>query len=478
MEAINHYDEHDDHDDHLATGDAPEACDTCVESRSAHASAAFSRRVMLRTGLATAIGASLGGPLVEWLVGARGFSGLSAVYAAPGTTETALPIPQDSPIKAIIVLWMDGAPSQMELFDPKPGHANGGPTPAINTAIKGAQISSNLPRLAEVLDRCSLIRCLSTKEGNHQRARVLMRTGFAPNPTVHYPGLGAIFAHEKGDPTFPLPSNVAINGPGQSAGELGTAFDPFFVNNPGKPVQNLSAQPAINPSRMDRRMALLAAQEDRFRQRLGGESFEVDAHHTTMEQALSLMRAEHVSAFGIAGESAETVAAYGDSNFGKGCLMARRLVEAGVKYVEVNLGGWDTHEDNFTRCANLGGQLDAGFSTLIKDLEARDLLDSTLILCMGEFGRTPKINAREGRDHFPRAWSCAVAGAGIKRGQVIGSTSPDGTEVVGSALSTGDLFRTLLWASGIDPDYEYYAANTRPMKYADGGRLISSLLNA
>lgn len=477
MEPINTYHD-DDHDHDAGGGDAPEACDTCVESRAAHASAAFSRRVLLRTGLATAIGASLGGPLVEWIVGARGFSGLSAVYAAPAALDAPLPVPQDSPIKAMIVLWMDGAPSQFELFDPKPGHANGGPTKAINTAIKGAQISEHLPRLAEVLDRCALVRCLSTKEGNHQRARTLMRTGFAPTPTVHYPGLGSIFAHEKGDPAHPLPANVAINGPGQGAGELGTAFDPFFVNNPARPVQNLAPQPAVTDARLDRRMALLAAQEDRFRQRLGGESFEVDAHHTTMQQAIALMRAEQVAAFGIADESAETLAAYGDSNFGKGCLMARRLVEAGVKYVEVNLGGWDTHEDNFTRCANLGGQLDAGFSALLKDLEARDLLGSTLILCMGEFGRTPKINNREGRDHYPRAWSCALAGAGIKRGQVIGATSPDGTEVVGSSVTTGDLFRTLLWASGIDPDYEYYAANTRPMKYADGGRLITALVGA
>jgi uncharacterized protein (DUF1501 family) len=445
---------------------------SCPQSPTGHAAAALDRRAFLRRSIAGALGLAIGAPLLGVLAG-RDAIGVSALYAATDGQRIAV----TPTIKSVIVLWMDGGPSQLDTFDPKPGHTNGGPTGAIDTAIRGAQVSANLPRVAEILDRTSVIRCMSTREGSHARARQLMRTGFAPNPTVQFPGLGAIVAHEIGDWSAQLPQNVSINGPGQIAGELGVRFDPFFVRNPGRPVENMAPARGINSARIDRRLELLAAREQAFRDRLGAAAPTGEgAHVEMMRGAVSLMRAESAQAFDISQEPAETRANYGDHRFGQGCLMARRLVEQGVRYVEVSHGGWDTHLDNFTRVTNLCTPLDQAMSALILDLESRGMLDSTLVLWMGEFGRTPRINANEGRDHFPGAWSVVAAGGGFRKGQVIGQTSNDGTEIVGNAITTADLFRTIMVAAGIDPDIEYHTTRGRPVKYADGGRVISALV--
>jgi uncharacterized protein (DUF1501 family) len=220
---------------------------------------------------------------------------------------------------------------------------------------------------------------------------------------------------------------------------------------------------------------MMARANERFKQQLGGESFQVDGSQAVMESARRFMRAEEAAAFELSSEPEAVRAAYGDNRFGQGCPMARRLVEAGVKFVEVNLGGWDTHDDNEARVAKLAEQVDGGLATLVTELEQRDLLKSTLVVWMGEFGRTPKINNNGGRDHFARGWSMALGGGGIRGGQVLGETTPDG-EIRGQGIAAGDLFRTVLALSGIDPETEYYTSSGRPVKYADTGNVIKELV--
>ncbi len=448
-------------------------CPDCAESPEAHSRAVCDRRAFLRRSVAGVLGFTMASPILS-LVSNNSLSGLSAVFANAATGEP--PLPDNPAIKSIVVLWMNGGPSQIDTFDPKPGTKTGGSFNAIKTSLNGVRFSEHLPRLAEQMDRMALIRCMKTGEGNHQRARTLMRTGFRPNPTVKYPGLGSIVGFEKGTPDSPLPQNVSINGPGEPAGLLGLTYDPLLVNDPSRPIQNLNSARGVTDARIDRRVDMLLKQDEFFRQRIGGKSREADGHNDTMRKAVAFMRSEETAAFDLSDESANAKKRYGESKFGGGCLMARRLVEAGVRFVEVTLNGWDTHDDNFTRVANLSSQLDKGMSALVDDLEERSLLDSTLVVCMGEFGRTPDINAREGRDHFPAAWSVLLTGGGFRRGTVIGETSADGTKVRGNHVTTADLHRTILWSAGIDPDYEYYSPEGRPLKYADGGRLISALL--
>jgi len=454
-----------DHDDH--------PCPDCAESPEAHEEAVVDRRAFLRRSVGSLLAVALGGPLLTIVSGGR-MSGLSAVFANPDGSEP--PLPGDPRIKSIVVLWMNGGPSQLDTFDPKPDSRNGGTFKAIDTAIKGVRVGEHLPRLAEMMDRMALVRCMQTGEGNHSRARTLMRTGFKPNPTVQYPGLGAIMSLERGDPKSPLPANIAIDGAGEPAGILGLSYDPLFVQRPGKAIENQKLAPGVTDARIDRRIATMRMQDAAFRARIGGRGYEVDGHEATMAKAVDFMRAEETRAFSIDDEPETTKQAYGTTDFGKGCLVARRLVEAGVRFVEVSLSGWDTHENNFERVAKLSSEVDLGMSALLRDLEERKLLDSTLVVWMGEFGRTPRINPREGRDHFAKAWSVALAGGGIKKGVVVGETDKDGENVVGNHVATADLFRTILWSAGIDPDYEYYSPQGRPVKYADGGRLITGLL--
>ena len=467
-----HHD-HDDHHEDEAQARAEDACRTCSESPLAHQRAVASRRTFLRAGLGGLVGLGLGVPFVSAYAGGTGVSTVHAALDAELAGATGAP----AGIKSIIVLWMDGGPSQFDTLDPKPGTANGGGVKAIATAIPGVQIASTLERTAAILDRLAVIRCMDTREGNHARARTLLHTGFAPNPTVAYPSLGSIVAYERGAGDFPIPEHVSINSPGYRAGALGLAFDPFFVRDARQPVDNLPAPKGLADARQERRLAMLARANERFKQQLGGESFQVDGSQAVMESARRFMRAEEAAAFELSGEPAAVRAAYGDNRFGQGCLMARRLVEAGVKFVEVNLGGWDTHADNEARVAALAEQVDGGLATLVTELEQRDLLKSTLVVWMGEFGRTPKINNNGGRDHFPRGWSMALGGGGIRGGQVLGETTADG-EIRGRSISAGDLFRTVLTLSGIDPDTRYYTSSGRPVKYADTGNVIKELVGA
>ncbi len=377
----------------------------------------------------------------------------------------------DARARAAILLYMEGGPSQIDTFDPKPGRPTGGEFKAIATAVAGIQISEHLPGLAARMKRLAIVRSLTAKEGNHLRARHLMHTGYAPQGGVDHPALGSLVAEKRapGD----VPGYVAVGGPGEDAGFLSAELSPFFVQNPTRPVRYL-APAGVGEPRFARRMELWRSFENDFVQ--AHPSRYAQTQRAVGEKAIAMMHSPRVSAFKLDDEPAAAKQAYGDGEFGLGCLMARRLVEAGVPFVEVTQKGWDTHKDNFPTVRRLSEELDRGMGALVDDLASRGLLDRTLVVWLGDFGRTPAINGNGGRDHYPGCQSVVLAGGGIRGGQVVGSTDADGAAVRDRPVGVPDLFRTLATQLGLDPDERRVAPSGRPIKTVDGGSVIAELV--
>ncbi|MEO8514252.1 MAG: DUF1501 domain-containing protein [Ignavibacteria bacterium] len=384
--------------------------------------------------------------------------------------------PLNQQAEAVIVLWLAGAPSQFETFSPKPKSKNGGTTKAIQTNVSGIEIAESMPLIAGQMDKITLIRTLTSKEGNHNRASYLMHTSYPPTGVVKHPSFGAITAKELGGAKeFDLPYFISLTGPSYSAEFLGKEYSPYIIKDVNKPLQNIAKFKDVDDIRFSERMKILNQMEDSFYKEKGLE--DIKEHQVIYEKSVKMMNSPLIKAFDISEESDVLKKAYGDNDFGKGCLMARRLVETGVKFVEVTLDGWDTHQDNFTRTANLNKKLDPAFSTLVQDLSQRGMLDKTLVLCMGEFGRTPAINANEGRDHYPDAFCCAVAGGGIRGGRVYGETNDDGNQIVANPVTPGNLFATLSHQLGIDYNKVNYSPQGRPLKYVNEGSVIEELIS-
>ena len=400
-----------------------------------------------------------------------------------------------------VLLWMAGGPSQTDTFDMKPNHANGGEFSEISTSVPGLKISEHLPGLAKHADQLAIVRSLSTKEGDHGRGTYLMRTGHAPGTPVKYPSIGSSISKQLGDDLAPLPNYVAIN---QNIPFAADAYGPGFLGPKYSAATVNGSQPAPQPGNAGANAAAgfaelrvdnlrLASGVDEKRAGLRRELWEqmqqdflatrpvapVIAHDTIYRRAIRTMNSKESEAFDLSDESTEVREAYGRGNFGQGCLVARRLIERGVPFVEVSLGagglGWDTHINNFQSVKTLSEQLDAGWSTLMTELEDRGLLADTTILWMGEFGRTPNINPQAGRDHFPNAWSCVFAGGGIAGGQAYGKTSESGMEVEENKVEVGDVLATLCEAVGIDPDTENVSPLGRPHKIAEGSAITDIL---
>jgi hypothetical protein len=375
---------------------------------------------------------------------------------------------------ACILLWMGGGPSQMETFDPKPEHANGGGTKSIETAVPGVRIAEGWSHLAKVMKDVALVRSMTNKEGNHQRATYQLHTGYAPTGTVKHPHLGCVAANELGDPKFDLPHIVAIGGPTVGAGMLGVGLEPFLVQDPQKPPGNTVLPNGVAPHRFQRRLGLLHALEHSGFEAKGGAD-RVKDHTALYRQTAGMILSPRMKAFRLDDEPDVVRDAYGRTAFGQGCLLARRLVQAGVTFVEVRSNGWDTHQQNHDRVAKLAGDVDPGFASLVTDLKKHGMLDRTLVMWMGEFGRTPKVNPNAGRDHFPRVFNVALAGGGVKGGQVIGASSPDGTEVKDHPVSVNDLLRSVCHSLKIDPTKENMSPLGRPIKIVDGGKVVTPL---
>ena len=377
---------------------------------------------------------------------------------------------------ACIVLWMGGGPSQLDTWDPKPGTETGGDTQAIATSIPGIQIASHLPRMAKVMGDVAVIRSMTNKEGNHQRASYQLHTGHAPSGTVKHPAFGCVVGAELGDPKFDLPHIVSIgtrdNGPGQGAGLLGVKYEPFQVPDPLKPPLNVALP--VPTGRFVRRLNLMHSLEVGGFGNSGGLD-RVKEHHDVYKATANMVLSPHMRAFEVEAEDPKTRALYGNTPFGQGCLLARRLVEAGVTFVEVRSGGWDHHGKVTEGVSKNAGSVDPGFASLVADLKSRGMLARTLVVWMGEFGRTPKINPGAGRDHFPRVFSVALAGGGVKGGQVIGSSTADGTAVQDRPITVVDLMASFCSALKIDPKKENVSPQGRPIKIVDGGTPIKEL---
>lgn len=411
----------------------------------------FSRRSFLKTVSAGAVAA-----------GTLGFHDLISLKADELRKEG----------RSLIVLWMAGGPSQFETFDPKPNHENGGGTKAISTAIPGISIAHDWPEMAKAMGDVALIRSLNNKEGNHQRATYQLHTGYVPSGSVKHPSLGSCIAQQIADPAAELPSVVSI-GMTEGAGFLGVDYEPFNVDNPGEPPRNLNR--AVAEPRLRRRLGLLNELENEFAAR--GAETAVTNHRQLYGKASKLVLSPDSAVFRFDDESKDLQERYGNSQFGKGCLLARRLVESGVTYVEIRSNGWDTHQDNFEKISELAGTVDPAGATLIADLKQRGLLERTMVVWMGEFGRTPRVNGRGGRDHYPRAFNAWAAGGGVKGGQVIGSTSADGSAVEDRPVSVPDLFSSICHALRVDPGHENLSPLGRPMKIVDGGEVVQELFS-
>lgn len=374
--------------------------------------------------------------------------------------------------KSMILLWMQGGPSQFETLDPKPGKENGGPTEAIQTSVAGIQIAENFPLVAKQMQDIAIVRSMTNKEGSHPRATYQMHTGYVPAGSVKHPSFGSCVCQQIGHVDGQLPSFVSI-GSTQGAGFLGMDYEPFVVARPGQLPDNIALP--VARERFDRRTELLGKMTAEFA-RSGSEQL-AKTHDSLYGKASRLVLTPETEAFDTSSEPAALKDAYGDSNFGRGCLLARRLVERGVAFVEVRSGNWDTHQNNFEECAKNAAEVDPGTATLLSDLRDRGMLKDTVVVWMGEFGRTPKINPREGRDHYPRVFSMMMAGGGIRGGQVYGSSTADGTEIAENPVTVPDLMRTVCKALGVNADHENMSPQGRPLKVVDGGKEIDSLLS-
>lgn len=364
---------------------------------------------------------------------------------------------------------MAGGPTQTDTFDLKPDHANGGPFRPTATSVPGIHIGEHLPRVARKMNDLAIVRSMKTREGDHGRATAHLRTGYTPQGSIRFPTLGALISNECADLQADLPGFVSVMPVGAfaqasvAAGFLGPRHAPLIVGGNGGALRVEDLQ-APNARGFERLEMLHALEADFLASRPGpGTASHVHAY----DRADRLQRPAAAQAFDLDQERAELRDRYGRSNFGQGCLLARRLVERGVPFVEVTLNGWDTHDNNFEQVQGLCDVLDPAWATLMDDLKQRGLLDDTLVVWMGEFGRTPGINPRSGRDHYPLAWSVVLGGGGIRGGQVVGRTGRDGLLVEDRPVAVPDLLATICLALGLDPAKQNPSNVNRPIRLAD-----------
>jgi uncharacterized protein (DUF1501 family) len=394
--------------------------------------------------------------------------------------------------RSCVLLWMAGGPSTIDLFDLKPDHPNGGPYKPIKTAAAGVQIGEHLPKIADHMKDLAVVRGMSTQEGDHGRATYHLRTGNRPMGGIDFPCLGSLVGKELFDPNSDLPPFVSIAPQRFAAqgafgpGFLGPRYAPLLVADNQQmaapvqaaeldrmlKVQDLAPSAAVTTADVDGRLALMKDLESDFLAARPGNG--ADAHRSAYASAVRLMQSDAGKAFDLTDEKDAVRDRYGRTLFGQGCLLARRLVERRVPFVEVTLSaapnapaGWDTHGNNFDQVKALAGVLDQGWAALMADLKDRGLLETTTIVWMGEFGRTPKINQQKGRDHYAPAWSVVLGGGGIKGGQAVGKTSAGGDTVEERPVSVPDLLATVCKAMGIDHEKQNMSNVNRPIRIVD-----------
>jgi len=375
--------------------------------------------------------------------------------------------------KASVLVFLEGGPSHIDMFDPKPGQETNGPFKAIDTKIAGVQFSEHFGKLAVVADRLTVIRSLSSPEGDHDRAQVLLHTGYQPTPALNYPAIGSVVARETAVDDLDLPAFVSF-GDTTGPGYLGQQFAPFVVGDVNNISPNLNLPEGLTETRVSRRLRAVQALNTSFGSRVDANTA-TDFSRLTV-RANRFRQSPAMKTVDWAAAEPKAWEAYGgtngDGNVARMFLAARRMLEHGAKFIEIRIGGWDTHTDNFNQVAALAGPLDAALAAFLTDLGQRGLLDQTLVAMFGEFGRTPKINGDNGRDHWNDAFSAVLAGGGVRGGQAIGKSDAKGEAVAERPVKVADLHATILSAFGVDPAKQYRTPDGRPIKLTNAGEVV------
>jgi hypothetical protein len=377
--------------------------------------------------------------------------------------------------KRVIYLYLSGGMSHLDTLDPKPGQEAMGPTKTLNTSVDGLQLGEYLPRLAKRAQHLAVIRSLSSTQGAHKQGNYFMHTSYELRSSIRHPAMGAWLMHLQGTDNPSLPGNVMIGNDSQHPGSgfLEAAYQPLMINDPAGGLRNSRRPEFFSEESFSSQLEVSAKLDRAFAEKYNQRN--VRAYQDMYQDAIRLMNSKDLAAFDLSKESEATRDRYGDDPFGKGVLLARRLVEHGIRFVEVTSGGWDTHNANFVNLPEKAEVLDQGLAALLDDLHRRGLLNDTLVVVATEFGRTPEINANEGRDHHPQAFSCLLAGGGIKGGRVYGRTDEIGANVVENKLSVPDLNATISYALGLPLDQIVYSPSLRPFTVADKGKPVTQL---
>lgn len=387
------------------------------------------------------------------------------LLAFSGTSHTAK-------AEHVILFWNGGGMTHIDTWDPKPGRPTQGEFEPISTSVDGLQISEIFPKLAKQMHHAALIRSIAGTQGAHERATYNVQTSYLPAGNLIHPGFGSVVTHElprMGD----LPAYISISGTAPRASYLGQKCEAYYVTEPGMKDPYLAFPEGIAEVRGNKRLEVLAKYNERFSAKKKDER--LSATKTSIDEAVDLMRSPALEAFELSKVPQKTLDRYGDTAFGRGALLSKRLVETGVRFVQVNRGGFDTHSNNFTAMQDHGDIMDPALASLIEDLAETGMLEKTLVIMISEFGRTPRINDDAGRDHWPSVFSCFVAGGGIKGGTVIGSSDIDGAEPKDRPVQVADIHATLCHALGIDASKEIMTPLQRPMKLVDNGKPVLEL---
>ena len=406
-------------------------------------------------------------------LGVSALSGLSGIARAAGAGASSLR--QEATAKRVIYLYMSGGMSHLDTFDPKPKGEWMGPTKQVRTKVDDLVVSDNLPLMARQADKLAVVNSLTSTQGAHKQGNYYMHTSYEIRSSIRHPAMGAWMQKFNGKTNPAIPANVMIGNDSShpGAGFFESSLSPIMIRDPEGGLQNIKMHASLNDDRFDFHRDLAMQLDAPFVEKYDQKN--VRAYTDMYEDAVKLMRSKDLAAFDLSQEPDGLKERYGRNPFGQGCLLARRLVENGVNFVEVTLGGWDTHNSNFVNVPEKAETLDSALSTLLIDLERRGMLDDTLVVLATEFGRTPEINANEGRDHHPQAFTGLMAGGGIKGGQVYGKTDERGSKVVENAITVPDFNATIGYALGLPLDQVLYSPSMRPFTMAAKGKPMVDL---
>ncbi len=404
------------------------------------------------------------------------FAGSIASSGLFGDHREALAARSAGKAKHIIYLFMDGAMTHLDTFDPKVGVEEAGETKPIQTRVAGIQYGDRFPKLAYLAGAIAVVRSLSTETGAHDKGKYLMRTSYKKLNSIEHPAMGAWMVSESGRLNMELPGNYLIGASNRhpGAGFLEPSLSPVPIANAGAGLKNTKLPKYLPGELFERRLALASMFDRKFQ--ASRKNGRVEAYNQLYGEAKRLMGSEHLKVFNIKDEKKEVQDAYGNNQLGQACLLARRLVQSGARFVEVTYGGWDMHQEIYTRLNDRANHLDTALGNLLLDLHSKGLLDETLVVLTTEFGRKPKLNVNAGRDHHPGAFCSLLAGAGIKGGQVYGASDDKGFSVAKDHVSVSDFNRTIAAAAGLPLDKERFAPNGRPFKIGGNGDPVKELL--